>query len=251
MASISISSSSMLPIIMCVPIILCLTILPVSAFSQIWEPVSTEDPGIKGVLHGYPNPWMDPEQCGRTYGEEAWICDVDGVLSKEDADEINNLLTVVNTNASCVCNCSKNATMESGYVLAVAVVKTLEIDNARLDIEEYSDRLKQQWFIDKTCDDSGLILALFNDSDSEIFISLGEALDDLLSDQALPLIYKAIQPSLSDRELTLALNTTIQQLSSLIDEAITANTEPNNLVAGILGVITILSILLFHYWIKY
>ena len=80
---------------------------------------------------------------------------------------------------------------------------------------------------------------------------LGEALDDLLSDQALPLIYKAIQPSLSDRELTLALNTTIQQLSSLIDEAITANTEPNNLVAGILGVITILSILLFHYWIKY
>ena len=41
-------------------------------------------------------------------------------------------------------------------------------ESNRLDIEEYSDTLKQQWFIDKTCDDSGLILALFNDSDSEV-----------------------------------------------------------------------------------
>ncbi len=57
------------------------------------------------------------------------------------------------------------------------------------------------------------------------------------------------------RQLDLAVNE-----NAIVLATVTASTgittdepepEPNNLVWGILGVIAIMSILIFHYWIKY
>ncbi|XP_022093618.1 uncharacterized protein LOC110980883 isoform X2 [Acanthaster planci] len=225
------------------------------------EQAGSTDNVTEGVRARYPNPWQDPEQCRRTDTEKSWICDVDGVLPKEQADSIDSLLVSINANASCVCNCSGNTTFlfaDEGYVMGVAVVTSLEEDlsvaNRTYHLERFGESIRQDWFANRTCDDSILILVHYMYNCSKIHISIGVAFDNLLSSQSLSSIYEAAQPSLGTGNIGQALPITVQKLDAVIDKAMTTPTEPpppNNLVWGILGVIAVTSILLFHYWIKY
>ncbi|XP_038064413.1 uncharacterized protein LOC119734877 [Patiria miniata] len=257
--------------VVCVLLSLCFSYLLVNCAAEQADNVTegvTEgvvEAMTKGVTERvgdkFPNPWQYPEQCRRPGTEKSWFCDVDGVLPKEQADSIDSLLVSINANASCVCNCSGNTTLEladdEGYVMGVAVVTSLEEDlsvaNRTYHLERFGDAVRQDWFSDRTCDDSALIFTHYMYNCSKIYISLGDAFDSLLPSQSLSSIYAAAQPSLDTGNVGQAITVTIQKLNAAINQAMrpTEPPPPNNLVWGILGVITISSILLFHYWIKY
>ncbi|CAC5423917.1 unnamed protein product [Mytilus coruscus] len=85
-------------------------------------------PSITG--HGwrngyYPNPARDWTLCGRY--EKSLVCDPNGLLSTKEADTLDWLLKGVVNDTKCPCSAWKCESKKSGYVVAVALVRKLNI----------------------------------------------------------------------------------------------------------------------------
>lgn len=73
----------------------------------------------------YPNPARDWTLCGRY--EKSLVCDPNGLLSTKEADTLDWLLKGVVNDTKCPCSAWKCESKKSGYVVAVALVRKLNI----------------------------------------------------------------------------------------------------------------------------
>ncbi|XP_072043433.1 uncharacterized protein [Amphiura filiformis] len=218
---------------------------------------------VPWVAEEYPNPMVNPNKCGSNIdGETLWLCDPDSVLGT-DTSSVLSTVKDVNLNSNCVCNCTENP--DVGYVVGVAVAEfiTSQHDDQTASLEAFSQTVRENWFETSSCDDKILLLMVKNDS--QIHLALGSRINEILPSEILDNIDRDIEPLLEASKYTEALELTLRQLDLAISERVgvyatgTDSTgmtteeppEPDNLVWGILGVIAIMSILIFHYWIKY
>lgn len=215
--------------------------------------------GTAWLATDYPNPSTDPTGC-RVGEGNLWLCDPDTVLTAQEVSEVVTTVKDVNQGALCVCNCTLYP--DNGYVIGVAVVGAIQ---ATQDDAAFSQTVKDAWFKTSECDDKAMLL--LNKKTSQIHINLGSRLSELVPSSELDTIYSEAQPLLQGTTpqykdaLKDALSNLAFLVSGSLDPAEMTGTTPsmtteapeleNNLVWGILGVLAILSILVFHYWIKY
>lgn len=233
------------------------TILSLSTLLLANNLVSGQD--TAWLATDYPNPSTDPTAC-RVGKENLWMCDPDAVLTAPEVSEVLTTMRAVNQVALCACNCTLYP--DNGYVIGVAVVGAMQ---ATQDDAAFSQTVKDAWFKTSECDDKALLL--LNKKTSQIYINLGSRLSELVPSSDLDTIYSDAQPLLQQTppQYRDALKDALSNLAFKVSESLepaqmtgstpsmtTEAPEPeNNLVWGILGVLAILSILVFHYWIKY
>ena len=63
-----------------VQILCCLLTIAVSVARSQWSPAT------------FPNPQIEPSRCGRGHTSRSWVCDPDGLLSRQSGDVIEGIL---------------------------------------------------------------------------------------------------------------------------------------------------------------
>ncbi|XP_048766134.1 uncharacterized protein LOC125673563 [Ostrea edulis] len=109
----------------------------------------------------FPHPVYQSKQCGRK--EASWICDPNGIVSTEDADAIQEMVT--DTYEATRCPCPECATNNQGYVIMVAIMprmyrivnRSALVQDVLYDARVYSYYLSTLWNV-TTCDTNTLVL---------------------------------------------------------------------------------------------
>ncbi|CAG5126350.1 unnamed protein product [Candidula unifasciata] len=116
----------------------------------------------------YPNPQYDYSQCGRP--NTSSVCDPNGIISRQDADIIDGLISALYRET--ICQCYDCITNKHGHIIKVALMPEMErvfpdgenTTLARLrDAQMYSYILTQRWRMEGACNESLLILFSRND----------------------------------------------------------------------------------------
>lgn len=72
---------------------LLLELLLLAGLALAALPARSAAPAGGWVLDAYPNPQTDTDACGRR-GVRSWVCDPDGVLPYDDANEVEGYIKV-------------------------------------------------------------------------------------------------------------------------------------------------------------
>ncbi|XP_071954214.1 uncharacterized protein [Antedon mediterranea] len=168
------------------------------------------------------------------------LCDPDNILPEDSSEKLCATINEINNGSVCVCdNCT--TLVENGYTMAVAMVAELDRDNGGFSVAE---NLRQEWLNTKTiCDDS--IVVVYSNYNEQLFIVMGEPLERLISNSTIDQLYEECKSMNSVLE---CLENTVTKLDEAVTKAI--EDEKDNLIWGILGLLAIVTILSFHYYVK-
>lgn len=117
----------------------------------------------KWKVYEYPNPRFQPKRCGRV--KESLICDPNGIISEQDANDIETLLRRIYSETRC--DCQKCQIDETGYAVMVAIMPRMDrlmvnasqnpIEDVLYNAKAYAYYLSLYWgFTD--CDERVIIL---------------------------------------------------------------------------------------------
>merc|ERR1712217_665150 len=101
------------------------------------ELVSHNDLSSVTTLESYPNPLVNPSACRRHDLEESYVCDPDRVLSRSEADKIEEYLMQLRRKSLHTCG-----SRELPYMLAVAVIRQLPVG---VDANTFAAELLDRW----------------------------------------------------------------------------------------------------------
>ncbi|BFZ10009.1 hypothetical protein BsWGS_13048 [Bradybaena similaris] len=116
----------------------------------------------------FPNPQHEYSQCGRP--NLSSVCDPNGIISRQDADTIDQLINALYRETRCQCySCITN---KHGYIIKVVLMPEMERvfpdgENTTLgrlrDAQMYSYIITQRWRMEGACNETLLILYSRND----------------------------------------------------------------------------------------
>ncbi|CAH1253835.1 Hypp1254 [Branchiostoma lanceolatum] len=124
----------------------------------------------------YPNPQTQPALCGRpnTYRNSSWICDPDGILTRWQADELDEYLESVRWETPCPCDVCDG--VADGYNIAVALLRTMTVTdkshNVSYRAQNFANYLRTTTWDYGSCDEG--VVILISQKDRRIYTSVGK-----------------------------------------------------------------------------
>lgn len=126
----------------------------------------------------YPNPQIDYKECGRE--SASWVCDPNGIISKNASDKINSIFYHIEERLS---------PGYSGNFIALAIasqMKTPLNDSSKIYSTEFSTYLYSKW-IGKQNSHNGLVI-FFSKMDHTLSIHIGDGIKNLFHQDAVQLL---------------------------------------------------------------
>ncbi|XP_071112412.1 uncharacterized protein [Haliotis cracherodii] len=153
-------------------------------------------------VNQFPDPWWFPEQCNR--GNKSAICDPNGVITRQQADDIDRLIEAVAVDTRCPCyDCVTN---QRGYVIRVALMHQME--NLLEEDEGIMDRLKnarlfaylltKRWKLTGNCNET--LLIVYSKADNVLYTMTGKSAGMTLKDNLIVEISVDVRPFFDDEE---------------------------------------------------
>ncbi|XP_035667249.1 uncharacterized protein LOC118409943 isoform X2 [Branchiostoma floridae] len=124
--------------------------------------VSRAQKGAGWTPEAYPNPQTQPALCGRpnTYRNSSWICDPDGILTRWQADELDEYLESVRWETPCPCDVCDG--VADGYNIAVALMRSMAVTdkshNVSYRAQNFANYLRTTTWDYGSCDEGVVIL---------------------------------------------------------------------------------------------
>ncbi|KAI8480997.1 hypothetical protein Bbelb_390590 [Branchiostoma belcheri] len=133
---------------------------------------------IKGAgwtPEAYPNPQTQPALCGRanTFRNSSWICDPDGILTRWQADELDEYLESVRWETPCPCDVCDG--VADGYNIAVALMKSMTVTdkshNVSYRAQNFANYLRTTTWDFGSCDEG--VVILISQKERRVYTSRG------------------------------------------------------------------------------
>ncbi|XP_002739012.1 uncharacterized protein LOC100377042 [Saccoglossus kowalevskii] len=143
------------------------------------------------LAYNYPNPQLNPRECGRigVPVNTSWVCDPDGLLNFQQAEQLDSTLEVLRWNSRC--ECDKNCSLVGAYQVAIALVGRIGIQGNyvpdRERAHDFAEELRREWFDGQECQDNAVVFYAF--TEKELYISIGPNTAKVVSDIELGQIY--------------------------------------------------------------
>ncbi|XP_066273155.1 uncharacterized protein [Branchiostoma lanceolatum] len=124
----------------------------------------------------YPNPQTQPALCGRpnTYRNSSWICDPDGILTRWQADELDEYLESVRWETPCPCDVCDG--VADGYNIAVALLRSMTVTdkshNVSYRAQNFANYLRTTTWDYGSCDEG--VVILISQKDRRVYTSTGK-----------------------------------------------------------------------------
>lgn len=171
-------------------------------------------------IRDYPNPLKNPEKCGRQKDRRTFICDPDNLISRSEADALDELIEHVLLNTTCVCGDACNGT-NNGFSISIAFVNRMYYDDEflietdKLKIaQKFSNHLRTNAWDFGKCDNDAVIL--INKEFRKAWTSTGDVFNEHLSDWCVNHIYKEMRFHLKDGNYSLALTKMITSYTEVL-----------------------------------
>ncbi|XP_038064338.1 uncharacterized protein LOC119734832 [Patiria miniata] len=192
------------------PVLVCFlaVILVLSALPRFASCSSSSTSGW--LASDFPDPRVNPPgDCGFTSGEFAWVtpaadpanatnwvCDPDRVLSLDEALSLANYLNSLSHQSPCDCEaveCPGSDVTPTGYLIGVALVDRLNIEGMTFEplnvkAANFAKATRAKWFSGLGCDDNALVF--YSRFSNELYISIGETVEGVVSDLELASLYR-------------------------------------------------------------
>ncbi|XP_077980411.1 uncharacterized protein LOC144435679 [Glandiceps talaboti] len=143
------------------------------------------------LANNYPNPQLQPKECGRDDVEvnSTWVCDPNKLLEDGRADQLDDALKVLKNKSRC--ECDKVCTETGAYQVAIALARRMGIEGNyvpdRQRARDFAEDLRKEWFGSGVCQDNAVIL--YSLTEKELFIAIGKTTSKVVSDIELGQIY--------------------------------------------------------------
>jgi hypothetical protein len=181
----------------------------------------------------FPNPLKDPEKCGRHKDKQTFICDPDNMLTKSEADQLDELIEQILSNTTCVCGkkaCGEKNESHNGFSIAIAFVNRMhhnkefltEADKLKLT-QKFSLHLRSKSWDFGQCDNDAVII--INKEFKKAWTSTGDVFNEHLSDWCVNHIYKEKRHYLKDGNYSYALTQMIKSYKGVLQGEITTCKE--------------------------
>jgi len=168
----------------------------------------------------FPNPLKEPVKCGRRTNKQTFICDPDNILSKQEADSLDEQIGKTLSNTTCVCGqvCEES---DAGFSIAIAMVNRIhhteefltEADKLKIT-EKFSRHLRTSSWVFGQCDNDAVII--INKEFNKAWTSTGDVFNEHLSDWCVNHIYKEHRFLIKDGNYSYALSSMIKNYRDVL-----------------------------------
>ena len=159
----------------------------------------------------FPNPARDVSSCGRR-GVASWICDPDGILSFEQANKLEEMLTSVSKNT--VSGCSNDD--RPGYQIGIALMRQMYVvpgETGERAIEKFAKHLHDSWGVGHECGDGAVFV--LSAVDRLLYISTGSAAKSVLTNEQIGLIIGEIKWNLRHQRYDDAVEQAVKRMGEV------------------------------------
>ncbi|XP_070555026.1 uncharacterized protein [Ptychodera flava] len=222
--------------------LLLITLAVVRSLGLITLPTMYSNDGWNPM--DYPDPFSNHTAChsGKVKGNESWICDPDGLLSKTAVARIEHELTVAHNRTKCTCT-DDRCSGWGGFRFGVAMVYKMSITwhhdtNDEQRAQDFAHKLRNQWFKDIGCNDNVLIfLAKW---DRQLQIATGRQAKSYLTDGEVDDVFKAVKDYFKDEDYETGIIVTIKRLVDDLNDVRTGKLE-TVVLGAVFGVVALLT----------
>ncbi|XP_070579523.1 uncharacterized protein [Ptychodera flava] len=176
-------------------------------------------------MREYPNPQDSTSICNRPH-RESWICDPNGILSKQEVLELDDMVENLRQSTDCRCDrCVSGHGEKHGYIVSLALLNKMESEsynnpsspqNAEIlnEAQMWTKYLRMQsWKMGACGNDAVLLLSV---KDKVIYLSTGEELCEILSDKRTKQLLSTSLDLLADQDFFLALSNILKNYEELL-----------------------------------
>ncbi|GFE53635.1 rRNA maturation factor [Babesia ovis] len=186
------------------------------------------------TLENYPDPFVNPGECNRQDVTESYVCDPDRILTKVEADRIDELLSLQRHDSSHHCEGLGNVP----FRLGVAIINWLPAE----DMSTLSNELLQRWRLshDK-CSDGVLILYVIRHN--AVVMSWGKGVEPILNAKTVSSISNICRTMLEQEKVAVA----IERCTSFVTKRLTGVILPSQETPQMLVTLVIASVVAIFY----
>lgn len=186
------------------------------------------------TLENFPSPFANPKECNRMDLRESYVCDPDRMLTKVEADRIDELLGLQRSGSLHHCEGLGNVPFQLG----VAIIDWLPEE----DIVTLADELLKRWRLcHEKCADG--ILMLYVNRHKDLVISWGKGVEPLINAKVVSSIYPICRELLQKEKLAVA----IDRCTSFVTKRLTGVILPSQETPQMLVALVIASVVAIIY----
>ncbi|ORM39823.1 20S-pre-rRNA D-site endonuclease nob1 [Babesia sp. Xinjiang] len=186
------------------------------------------------TLENYPDPFINPRECNRPDAHESYVCDPDRILTKVEADRIDEMLSLQRHDSSHHCE----GLGAVPYRLGVAIINWLSAE----DMSALSDELLLRWRLShEKCADGVLILYVVRHN--SVAISWGKGVEPLLNAKTVSSISAICRSMLQQEKVSVA----IERCTTFVTKRLTGVILPSQETPQMLVTLVIASIVAIFY----
>lgn len=148
------------------------------------------------------------------------LCDPSGLLSRRDADQLDDQLAKIYSGYSpyslVSCSQSSSSSQQHGFRIAIAVVRRMESDGKSLPqrTQSFSNTLFSRWGLDEACGASVLLFLSF--SDKQMYIQVGSLAEKYLNDNQIEQVESKMVSLLKKNNLSKALSVGLSDIADYL-----------------------------------
>eukprot|EP00873_Tetraselmis_striata_P016736 jgi/Tetstr1/437000/TSEL_002739.t1 len=194
-----------------------------------------------------PNPWKDPQACGRPAGvAHSWLCDPDHLVGARDQNLVEGVIKQIADGAPPFAGRECGALGNVGAQVAVAIVDAIRSDflpqhSREAKAAAFARQLHDSWAVGHAECNDGVLLFL-SISDRQVFISTGAGAKARLTDGRVGNIIAEIKPFLRASQYGKAVTIAVEGIGEMMaknpSDDLWAAGLMLTVVAGFIGFIT-------------
>lgn len=168
-----------------------------------------------------PNPWNDPEQCGRPSGvEHSWLCDPEHLIGTNEQNVIEGIVKAIADGEKPFGRMECGSLGKVGAQVAVAIIDVMSSDFMRLRSKEaraaaFAKQLHDKWGVGHAECNNGVVLFL-SIKDRQVFISTGAGVKSRLTDSRVLDIIRELKPFLRANQYGQAVVIAVEGIGEMV-----------------------------------